>query len=56
MKELIKPIPLEDDYKLSKFLDESCSDGCNKVCCETVRGGCQNDPNSSIGEDDDLLF
>jgi hypothetical protein len=56
MKELIKPMPIEKDYSLMTFLDETCNQGCNRVCCETVTGGCRDNPNRSSEEDCDIIF
>ena len=56
MKELVKPVSLENNYELMTFLDESCSSGCNKVCCDSVRGCTNTNPNSSMSGEDELLF
>ena len=57
MKELIKPMPLESEYELD-FLNESCSSGCNRVCCDTVSSGtgCRENPNRSSTEEFDILL
>lgn len=56
MKELVKPLPIEESYELMRYLDETCTSGCNRVCCERVETGCQENPNRSSVEDVDILF